>query len=296
VEFTRAHGTANDFVVLTDLDDDLDLSDVLVRALCHRRLGIGADGVLRIGAGDDGADVFMDYRNADGSIVEMCGNGVRVVAKHVVDRGLVAAPDDVVVIGTRAGLRPVEVRRGTDGIVTEVTVDMGPAIWDPTLVPFDASDPGAATETIEVDGDPLEVSVLSMGNPHAVTLVHDVGDAPVRTLGPKVETDPRFPKRTNVGFAEVVDTATIRLRVWERGVGETAACGTGACAAAAALHRRGLVDADVEVHVPGGVLRIALSDDRVLMTGPAIEVAHGHLDEAWLADAVAGRFDHEVLR
>ncbi|MBW3618890.1 MAG: diaminopimelate epimerase [Actinobacteria bacterium] len=292
MDFTKAHGTGNDFVVLADLDDDLDLGADLVRALCDRRFGIGGDGILRLGRPTGGADVFMDYRNADGTIVEMCGNGVRVVAKHVVDHGLVTPRGDTVVVGTRAGDKPVTVHRGPDGLVAAVTVDMGPPILDPTDVPFLAEDPGAVSEPFPIGDTTLEVSAVSMGNPHAVTVVDDVTTAPVRSLGPAVEVDGRFPKHTNVEFAEVVSDHEVRLRVWERGVGETAACGTGACATVVALQRRGLVGTAVDVHLPGGVLAVRYDPQThpsVHMTGPAVEVGSGTLDGTWLAAARAGR-------
>jgi diaminopimelate epimerase len=299
MEFTKAHGTGNDFVVLADLDDELDLTAELVRALCHRRFGVGADGVLRLGRPAGDAHVSMDYRNADGSIGEMCGNGVRVVAKHVVDHGLVEADGDRVVVGTRAGDRPVTVHRGTDGRVATVTVDMGAPVLEPGDVPFAAGDPDAVSEPFTVDGATYEVSAVSMGNPHCVLVVDDVDRAPVTTLGPVIETDGRFPKGVNVEFAEVVSDGEVRLRVWERGVGETAACGTGACATVVALQRRGLVGAEVDVHLPGGLLAVRFDPDRdaaVSMAGPATEVARGTLDDAWLDAARAGSFDRGGLR
>lgn len=304
MEFTLAHGTRNDFVVVTDLDDRLQVDDGLVRALCDRQAGVGADGLIRVGGPGDGFDVFMDYRNADGSIVEMCGNGVRVVAKHVVDRGLVV-PDaqGQVRIGTRSGVRPVRiVGRHADGRVAQVAVDMGHPVRDPAEVPFLTEQSSDPTHRLEVGGaaaaalgtDHLVVAVASMGNPHAVTLVDDVDLAPVEVVGPAVETHPRFPARVNLGFAQVVDRTRIRLRVWERGVGETAACGTGACAAVAVLQAGGHVGDAVEVRLPGGTLRVARGDDgRLTMTGPAVEIATGRLDDAWL-DAVVHVSDATV--
>jgi len=286
MEFTLAHGTANDFVLLTDLEDRLELPPFLVRALADRRRGLGADGVIRIGRGTDDADVFMDYRNADGSVVEMCGNGVRVVAKHVVDHELVdAGPDGVVRIGTRAGVKPVRiVGRHADGRVATVEVDMGPPILDADAVPFLADDPAALRHHLDVDGEVVGFSVVSMGNPHAVLVVEDVDAAPVHRLGARLERDPSFPAGVNVGFAEVRVDDRLRLRVWERGVGETAACGTGACAAVVALQRLGLAGARVAVDLPGGRLQVEhTAGGTVTMTGPAVEVAHGTLDASWLA-------------
>jgi diaminopimelate epimerase len=287
VDITKAHGTGNDFVVIADLDDRIALDEGFVRALCDRRTGVGADGVLRIGPGSDGADVFMDHRNADGSTASMCGNGVRVVAQHVIDHGLVPdRADGTVRVGTRAGVREVVVHRGADGRVASATVDMGPATSVPVQVPFvPPVDDGRSVHTLEVDGHgPIELAVVSMGNPHAVVVVDDVAEAPVTDLGARLEVDEHFPQRVNVGFAQVVDRGHVRLRVFERGVGETAACGTGACAAAAALADRGLVDDAVEVALPGGVLHVRRAEDGHLhMTGAVVEVARGRLDPAWLA-------------
>jgi diaminopimelate epimerase len=293
MEFTTSHGTGNDFVVLPDLDGSLEpLSDELVRALCDRRRGVGADGVLRLGRAGDDADVVMDHRNADGSRPEMCGNGVRVVAKHVVDHGLVTPQDGVIRVATRAGVKPVRVHLGEDGSVTEVTVDMGSPILAPDQVPFETQEPDASLQAVEVEDGLVELSVVSMGNPHGVVVVDDVSTAPVETLGPRLETHQRFPAKANIGFAQVLDRHTIRLRVWERGVGETAACGTGACAAVVALERLGFVDDEVVVRVPGGELRVShTAAGSVTLTGPAVEIAHGVLDEAWLRMARRGELE-----
>lgn len=294
MEFTKAHGTANDFVVLTDLDDRVELSAVLVRALADRRRGVGGDGVIRIGPGGDDADVFMDYRNADGSIGEMCGNGVRVVAKHVVDHGLVdPASDGTVRVGTRAGSKPVRIAtRHADGTVASVTVDMGPPLLAPADVPFVTDDPDALRHPVTLGDEVVHLGVVSMGNPHGVLVVDDVDAAPVTTLGPRLERDGRFPQGANIGFAQPLDAGAIRLRVWERGVGETAACGTGACAAVVALQRLALVGDEVAVRLPGGTLTVHhTAGATVLMTGPATEVARGVVDAAWLEAARRGEME-----
>jgi diaminopimelate epimerase len=296
MEFTKAHGTANDFVVLVDPQDRLDLPAELVRALCDRRRGLGADGVLRLGRPAEG-DVFMDYRNADGSVVEMCGNGVRVVAKHAVDHGLVTPTGDgTVVVDTRSGPKPVRVvARHDDGTVAEVEVDMGPPVLEPAQVPFEAPfgiDDGTLTYPLVVDGQVLDLAVVSMGNPHAILEVDDVASAPVATLGPRLETHAAFPAKTNVEFVEPVGQDEVRLRVWERGVGETAACGTGACATVVALQRLGQVGEEVAVRLPGGTLSVRWRPGgSVFMTGPAVEVGHGTLDDAWLAAACRGEME-----
>jgi diaminopimelate epimerase len=288
MDFTLAHGTANDFIVIPDLAAHHELPVALVRALCDRRQGIGADGILRIAPGEGGATVFMDHRNADGSTPEMCGNGIRVVAKYVLDRDLVV-PDDhgVVHIATRAGVKAVTARRGDDGRVAEVTVDMGAPVLAPAEIPFDADDAAAVVQTVVLDdGLQVPIGVVSMGNPHGVLLVDDVTTAPVEELGPRLESHPRFPAKANIGFAQVIDATSIQLRVWERGVGETAACGTGACAAVVALQRQDRLDPEVRVHLPGGTLTIHHEPGgTVHMTGPAVEVADGRLDASWLAAA-----------
>ncbi len=297
MEFTLAHGTSNDFVVLADLEDRLEVSASLVRALSDRRSGVGADGVIRIGGGDSAMDAFMDYRNADGSVVEMCGNGVRVVAKHVVDHGYVTPDrDGVVRIGTRAGVKPVRiVARHADGRVATVAVDMGPPATEAAQVPFDAPSGPGPHHHLEVDGTTVSLTAVSMGNPHAVLRVEDVSRAPVTDLGPRLELDRRFPQGVNVGFAEVVGEQDLRLRVWERGVGETAACGTGACAAVVALQHLDLLAEEVRVHLPGGTLTVShVAGGRVTMTGPAVEVAHGRLDAAW--SSAVSSVDTEKVR
>lgn len=283
MDVIKAHGTGNDFVVVVDLDDALELPDALVRALCDRHTGLGADGVIRIGAPRAGGDVFMDYRNADGTAVEMCGNGVRVVAKTVLDRGLVAARDGVLDVDTRDGVKPVEIAWGDDGGVATVTVDMGPPHWGPDDIPADLPD----VHEFQLDVAPgVTWSAVSMGNPHVVTRVDDVATAPVTRLGPRIEHDPAFPRGTNVEFAHVRAHDLVELRVWERGVGETRACGTGACATLVVLRADGLVGDQATIRVPGGDLRVRYAPEghpSVFLTGPAEEVATATLAESWLA-------------
>lgn len=288
MRFTKAHGTGNTFVVLPDWDDELDLQASLVRALCDPRVGLGADGVLRIVAPRDpaSADAFMDYRNADGTIAEMCGNGIRVVAKHVVDRGQVTPEGGLLGIGTRAGVRTVSVSLGDDGRVATATVDMGPPELVASEVPFDTEEERAIGQPVEVEGTTVELTAVSMGNPHAVILVEDVDTVPVRDLGAALEHHDRFPKRTNVEFVQLTGPGRARVRVWERGVGETAACGSGACAVLVALRELGEVDGEVTLTFPGGDLEVDYEPDAtpsIHLTGPAVEVAAGELDPAWLA-------------
>lgn len=285
MRFVKAHGTGNDFVLLPDLDGRLTLTADLVRALCAPHLGLGADGVIRVAppdaqvTGDPGdpgdADVFMDYWNADGSVVEMCGNGVRCVAKYVLDRGMVAG--DAVRVQTRGGVKAVQAHRGGDGLVDRVRVDMGAPV------------PGAVNQPLDVRVDGVEqivrITTLSMGNPHAVLLVDDVASAPVRTLGPVIEGHPAFPDRTNVEFIAVPARDRVQGRIWERGVGETLASGTGSSAMAVAAHLLGLADRCVTVSLPGGELAVDWTQDTLFMEGSAVEVAEGELNDAWLARA-----------
>jgi diaminopimelate epimerase len=211
------------------------------------------------------ADVDFRYRifNADGGEVEQCGNGARCFVKFVREQRLTDKRS--LRVETAAGV--IEPTLESDG---EVTVDMGAPRFEPDAIPFDAQTASIAT-SLDVDGDRVEVSVLSMGNPHAVQIVRDVDAAPVATQGPRIERHPRFPNRVNAGYMQIVDRATIRLRVWERGAGETLACGTGACAAVVAGIRRGLLDSAVRVETRGGTLRIAWpgGSEPVRMTGPA---------------------------
>jgi diaminopimelate epimerase len=268
VEFVKAHGTGNDFVVVEDLADRYRIAPELVRAVCDRHFGIGGDGLIRIAPGS-AAPFFMDYRNADGSLAEMCGNGVRVVGKYLGDRGHVGSELD---LETRAGVKHLELHADEHGRVDRVTVDMGP----PVLEEDDRK--------LEVGGRVVTATCLSMGNPHAVVFVDDVDVAPVTTLGPLLERHAAFPEGTNVEFVQAVDDGVVRQRTWERGVGETLACGTGACAAAVAAQVRGLAGRPLVVELRGGRLELDWAPGgTVRMTGPAREVAHGTIAPDLLA-------------
>ncbi len=283
MELLRAHGTGNDFVVLVDADGTRRLSAELTVALCDRRTGIGADGAIRV-APDGAGGVVMDHRNADGSLAAMCGNGVRVTALVALRAGLVPADADRVAVASRSGPRPVEVLRAADGTPTAFRVGMGPAERDPAAVPFTAAfgrtDLGGRWHLEDV---PVAFDVVSMGNPHAVVLVEDVARAPLHDVGADLQAHPAFPEGVNVGMVELRDREHVALRVLERGVGETAACGTGACAAVASLHARGLVGDRVEVALPGGPLTVAVAPDTLVLEGPAEIVAALALDPGWVA-------------
>jgi len=272
LRFTKMQGLGNDFVVLDGVRQRVDLSPSQVRLLADRRFGVGCDQVLVVEKPTGDADFRYRIFNADGGEVEQCGNGARCFVVFVRDQGLT---DKVELrVETAGGL--IVPRLEADG---QVSVDMGVPRFAPEDVPFEGGE-GAVAEMLDVDGTPVRVSVLSMGNPHAVQVVTDVDAAPVATQGPRIERHPRFPQRVNAGYMQVVDRATIRLRVWERGVGETLACGTGACAAVVAGIRRGLLDPRVRVLVRGGELTIAWAGDNrpVQMTGPATTVFEGEWD------------------
>jgi diaminopimelate epimerase len=279
VEFVKAHGTGNDFVVIEDLTDRYRLTPEFVRAVCDRHFGIGGDGLIRIAPGRQ-ARFFMDYRNADGSLAEMCGNGVRVVGKYLSDRDHVSGAFD---LETRAGVKHLEPHAADDGSIDQVTVDMGAPSFDRADLPMTGTGE-ALKETLEVDGEEVVATCLSLGNPHAVLFVDDVDAAPVATLGPRLEAHPAFPNKTNVEFVQVVDQRLVRQRTWERGVGETLACGTGACAVAVASQVRGLTGQEVVVELRGGRLSLSWSPGgTVRMSGPAREVAHGTMTSELLA-------------
>lgn len=285
----KYHGTGNDFVMLEDLEDEHPLGSRLVAALCDRHRGVGADGVIRVTRADaaTGASFFMDYWNADGSVAEMCGNGIRCLAKLVVERGHASATE--LDVDTRAGIKRLSID-ARDGVVRSVTVGMGPARLARRDIPMTGGDPDAPflLEPFEVDGRTYKASAVSMGNPHLVLFVEqDPAHVDVHRIGPLVEHDARFPKKTNVEFV-AVDADGLKVRVWERGVGETMACGTGACAALIAANEAGLVDRRAPVRYPGGELLIERTDEQLFLTGPAERVFEAALDDAWLASRGVG--------
>ena len=276
----KYHGTGNDFVMLEDLQDERPLTGELVAALCDRHTGVGGDGVIRVTRGvEDGTAFFMDYMNADGSLAEMCGNGVRCLGKLVYERNHTVATE--LEVGTRAGTRHLSLDVA-DGVVERVTVGMGPPAFDRGRIPMDGpKDEPFLTEPFVVEGRTVKASAVSMGNPHLVLFVEqDPAAIDVRSIGPRIEHDERFPEKTNVEFV-VVEEGGLRARVWERGSGETMACGTGACAAHVAANEAGLVPARAEVRFPGGTLVVERTDDEVLLTGPAERVFEAVIDEDW---------------
>jgi diaminopimelate epimerase len=273
IDFTKMHGVGNDFVVFDAPADQGLLRPERLRALADRRTGIGFDQALVLER-PRRADTAVFYRifNADGEEVEQCGNGARCIAALLHARGL--ARDGSINLDSPAG--EVRARIGAAG---EVSVDMGVPNFDPGSLPFSAARE-ADSYPLEVAGQQLEIGAVSLGNPHAVLAVAAVDTAPVATLGPAIERHPRFPKRVNAGFLEIVARGEVRLRVYERGAGETHSCGTGACAAVAVGRRRGLLDAEVRVHVRGGELRVNWRGlgERIWLTGPTQISFHGHVE------------------
>ena len=295
LSFAKYHGTGNDFVMLVDMEDRVRPPAALVSALCDRRFGVGADGLIRVtgpqgaaaaGLGDqaDAAAFFMDYYNADGAPAEMCGNGIRCLAKLVCELGLTR--DTELDVATRGGLKRVWFEP-QGGLVSRVTVDMGVPAFRRGEIPMEGPPDGTfLTEQIDHDEMSFKASALSMGNPHLVLFVdRDPTAMDVATIGPALEHDPRFPNRTNVEFVAPAEDG-VKARVWERGVGETMACGTGACASAVAAHLAGLVPRRSRVNFPGGTLDLDWREEGpVFMTGPAERVYEGTLDPDGLLEA-----------
>jgi diaminopimelate epimerase len=271
LRFSKMHGLGNDFVVL-DARESLSLLDVAhIHAMADRHTGIGFDQLLTIeSARDPSCLAAYSIRNADGSIAEQCGNGARCIGAWLHRAGALATGQTVRLESPAGviGMRILDARN--------VAVEMGEPVFDPARIPFDAPAP-AETYPLDVAGEHVEIAVVSMGNPHAVVEVESIRDPRVDALGPCITTHPRFPQGANAGFVEVVDRRNIKLRVHERGAGWTLACGSGACAAMAALHRRARIDDDVRVELPGGVLTISWPGPghALWMTGPATFVFDG---------------------
>ena len=270
LHFTKMHGLGNDFMVVDMVTQSVRLPTEKIRRLADRRLGVGFDQLLVV---EPPTDPDMDFRyriyNADGSEVEQCGNGARCFAKFVRDKKLIGR--DLIRVQTAGGNIELQIQSSS-----EVTVDMGAPQLEPRRIPFKANEL-AKTYDLRVDGETVSIAAVSMGNPHAVLQVEDVNRAPLERLGPAIERHSRFPKRCNVGFMQVVDRGEINLRVFERGVGETLACGTGACAAVVAGRQQGFLDEEVRVNLPGGSLSIRWPGEghSVMMTGSATRVYEG---------------------
>ena len=280
LKFTKMHGAGNDFVVIDAINQRIDFTPEQWRRLADRRFGVGADQLLVVERPQSsGVDFRYRIFNADGGEVEQCGNGARAFVRFVRDKGL--TDKDSIKVQTMSGV--IEPVLEADG---RVTVDMGAPILAPAQVPFDhaqlqgRAEGGDTLWPLEVNGKTVWISAVSMGNPHAVQVVDDVETAPVASDGPAIERHARFPKRVNAGFMQIRDRHRIKLRVFERGAGETLACGTGACAAVVAGIRRGLLDSPVAVETRGGELSILWDGGQsaVRMTGPAVAVFDGEIE------------------
>lgn len=289
MRISKYHGTGNDFVFVEDLDGRLEVPPAFVAAVCDRHRGVGGDGLIRVVRGDarggDGADFFMDYINAEGQPAEMCGNGIRCLAVYAYERDLTAKTE--LVVDTRDG--PKRLWLDVDGgRVRSVTVDMGQPTLERAKIPMSGGDPEASVtcEPLEAAGRTWTASAVSMGNPHCVLFLDGAEHLPGMDLpgiGGEIEHLPLFPNRTNVEFVQVPDRSHVRMRVWERGVGETLACGTGACAALVASAVAGRAARAAEVEVPGGLLHVEWREDdgRVYLTGPATFVFDAELSDEW---------------
>jgi len=259
--YVKSHGLGNDYIVIDPANVPFAVTPEAVRLICDRHRGVGSDGILLV-ADADGADFGVRIFNPDGSEAEKSGNGARIFAKFLRDHGY--TDRDRFTLRTLGG-RVTCALEPADGRVAQITVDMGTARFDPL-------------DAIEVDGRRFEVTSVSMGNPHCVVIVPDLAEIDVRALGPKIETHPAFPKRTNVQFAQVVSRDEVRIQIWERGAGYTLASGSSSCAVVAACHRKGLIGREVTVSMPGGQLRITIADDgEIRMRGPVEEICTGDL-------------------
>jgi diaminopimelate epimerase len=273
IKFTKMHGAGNDFVVIDGVRQSIGLSPEQLRFIADRHFGIGCDQILLVEKSQrDDADFRYRIFNADGSEVEQCGNGARCFVRFVHDQKLTSKRE--IVVETKSGL--ISPSLAGDG---RVTVNMGAPIFDPSQIPF-VSDSHEVIQPLQLAHETVQITAVSMGNPHAVQVVADIEAAPVGTQGPLIELHPRFPRRVNAGYMQIVDREHIRLRVFERGSGETLSCGTGACAAVVAGIRRKLLDNTVQVATRGGMLTITWAGERspVMMTGPAITVFEGEIN------------------
>ena len=280
LNFTKMTGLGNDYVYI-DCTGGTKIKNIseTVRKLSDRHFGIGSDGVILIDKPEnENSDFKMRIFNSDGSEAEMCGNGIRCVAKFIHDNNL--SGKDKLAIDTLAGIKKVKLIEDNKGKCNEVIVDMGEPVFQDRNIPYDVYEPFAKDLDLDIKGEKMRFTAVSMGNPHAVTFVENLDDFNVSSIGPIVENNPKFPNRTNVEFVQILDKNNIKVRVWERGVGETYACGTGACAAVVASGLNGYTEELVTVELPGGRLKIEWGkDNHIYMQGPAKTVYKGEIEE-----------------
>lgn len=276
------HGCGNDYIYVNGFAEhiDADRKPELVRRLSDRHFGIGGDGVIFINPGKSAA-FEMEMYNADGTRAQMCGNGIRCVAKYIYDHGLTDQTD--IAIESFGRVKYLELTPGSDDKVSTVRVNMGEPVLRAAEIPVISDNEQVVSEAIEVDGKVYEMTCVSMGNPHAVVFIDDadIKDLDIEAVGPYFENHARFPERTNTEFVRIIDRNNVQMRVWERGTGETLACGTGCCATAVACVLNGLTDTKVNVSVPGGEILCEWDrqDNLVYMTGPAATVFDGEIDD-----------------
>ncbi len=278
VRFTKMHGCGNDYVYINGFDQHIPEEEKpdFVRFVSDRHFGVGGDGAIFINPSEE-ADFEMEMYNADGSRAEMCGNGIRCVAKYVYEKKMTDRRQFSIVSAGKVKYMDLTVE---NGCVTAVRVDMGQPCLEPEQIPVRATGEQAVDEPILVQSELYRMTCVSMGNPHAVVFCQDVASFPIEAIGPHFENHERFPKRTNTEFVQVIDRSHVKMRVWERGTGETLACGTGCCATAVACVLTGKTDRRVEVQVLGGTLLIEWDEatGHVFMTGPAAFVFEGELE------------------
>ena len=274
MKFTKMQGAGNDYVYVNCFTETVPDPAAAAIRVSDRHFGIGSDGLILIKP-SDAADFEMEMYNADGSKGAMCGNGIRCVGKYVYDYGLTASTR--IRVATGSGIRTLDLHV-KDGRVEEVTVDMGRPVFAPADIPMRCDLPHAEKIPLEIGGKIWTATCLSMGNPHCVVPVEDVDGLVIETIGPEFEHDAIFPDRVNTEFIRVIDRENVQMRVWERGSGETLACGTGACAVAVACILAGETENTVNVHLLGGVLKITWEGDMVYMRGPAVKVFDGEID------------------
>lgn len=276
LNFTKMHGCGNDYIYFNCFEQNIDNPEELSVRLSDRHFGIGGDGIILI-CPSDVADARMRMFNADGSEGKMCGNGTRCIGKFMYDNGMVRKPE--MTLETLSGIKLLKFQI-EDGKVANVTVDMGAAILNPAEIPTRFEGEQAVSVPLEANGETYSVTCVSMGNPHCVLFVDEVDSLDLEKIGPAFENHPMFPERTNTEFVRVIDDHTLQMRVWERGSGETWACGTGACAVAVAAVLNGICkkNEDILIHLRGGDLTIRYTDEAVFLTGSATKVFEGSIE------------------
>ena len=271
-KFYKYHALGNDYIVLDPNEFGIDLTADQIRRICHRNYGAGSDGILFGPTDTEEADFALKIFNPDGSEAEKSGNGLRIFSRYLWDMGKVAT-EEFAILTAGGKVMSLVHENGR-----KVTIDMGQVSFDSTKIPVTGPVREVIEEKIEIDGSTLEFSAATIGNPHCIILQNEISEAMARNLGPKIETDPRFPNRTNVQFMKVLDRSNIKIEIWERGAGYTLASGSSSSAAAATARRLGLCDSEIKVHMPGGQIDITVSDDfSIMMTGSVTRVAEGVL-------------------